>query len=428
MEETLRGDGHPIVLHLSRYRVNRASSIPSGANYFNSNRDSYVIGSPTLPAEAPFGIVHLGEKFSSKLNIHNEGQVDLQAVKVKIELQTSTNRSVLQDSEEFILKAGINLDFVIAHEIREIGVHIMVCTIAYMNPITYENKVLRKFFKFSTINPLTLKTKVTELRDMLLLEAQIQNVSSLEFYLGKVIFESVEDMSCQIIIQNNNIRCSENNLMKSMESLNIENSQFVAYQGTEDEKLEPDEMYQYLFIIVPQFPFSTESPLPLGRLDIHWHAEGGEEGRLQTGILTHRSESSNAVKIIINDLPKEISLYKPCKLLVVIQNGTSRTFENIRLAWDWILDPNQNSPALVLAGLSEINMGSLTGLNSTRIYIDIIPTSVGIQTSELFFIKYKDGDSEIVVPFEFTLFVIDKELDSSPSDEDIVVVEADAVR
>ncbi|KAH6561459.1 hypothetical protein BASA62_009809 [Batrachochytrium salamandrivorans] len=192
----------------------------------------------------PFGNIYLGETFSSCLCVTNESSIQVLNLSFKAELQTSTQRLTLADtlasssslsstaSSERVGAGGMlgsytslqgssaagtqggrkslansllpsqSVEFIINHDIKELGIHILVCSVHYTPapavgsvPTGHdrERKFFRKFYKFQVLNPLSVKTKVNTLADgRIFLEAQVQNVSSTSMYLERMNFEPNE--------------------------------------------------------------------------------------------------------------------------------------------------------------------------------------------------------------------------------------------
>lgn len=405
-------EGHQLEIRIFRLR---ADGTRFDAKAEEKNTIMVGGGSPSMPAEAPFGMVHLGEKFASNLVIKNEG-VRLTQLFLKVELQTSTHRSTLTELTSDDLEAGQLLQCKLAHEIREIGVHVIVCSFHYINPITNEKKFTRKFFRFSVVNPLMLKTKVTELKGLLLLEAQIQNVSNSIFTLDCVRFEPVEGILCNTIkvLTKNPVDCF------GFESLVIEDA--LINKVTKDpqyggEQLSPEGMHQYVFVVRCEALQPVDVALELGRLDIKWRSEADEQGRLQTGILSHQWEHSNDITVSVLNVPSKCLLYEPFDTLFIIQNRTRTDLLDVRLIWDMpqgfdnegtgydLYDP---SITFAPCGAVEIRLGTLTALNSTRTRMRLVPLKIGLVESEYFHVQYIiDGScsSPKRIPVKFTSLI-----------------------
>lgn len=116
----------------------------------------------TLPSS--FGSIQLGETFSSCLCVNNEANMDIRAISMKVEMQTTTSKVLLAEfgGPEYRLTAGGTLESVIHHEIKELGQHVLACSVTYRIPpnarglpATSEDpddpnlQTFRKFYKFA---------------------------------------------------------------------------------------------------------------------------------------------------------------------------------------------------------------------------------------------------------------------------------------
>jgi hypothetical protein len=112
----------------------------------------------TLPAA--FGAIHLGETFSCCVCVNNDSATDVQAVAVKIEMQTTGSKVVLDEvgGLEQVLSPTDTLEAVVAYEVKELGQHVLACTVSYRSPaaygsapnlLQYQEQTFRKFYKFA---------------------------------------------------------------------------------------------------------------------------------------------------------------------------------------------------------------------------------------------------------------------------------------
>lgn len=116
----------------------------------------------TLPSS--FGAIQLGETFSSCLCVNNEATVDIEAVTLKVEMQTVSTKVQLAEfgGSEFSLATGDTLENIIHHEIKELGQHVLACTVTYRLPQNARHapgpaedvsdptlQTFRKFYKFA---------------------------------------------------------------------------------------------------------------------------------------------------------------------------------------------------------------------------------------------------------------------------------------
>ena len=95
-----------------------------------------------------------------------------------------------------------SVEFLFDHEIKELGIHILVCSAHYTPQLpssppkpgssptrTSDRKFFRKFFKFQVLNPLSVKTKMNTLQDgIVCIEIQIQNLATVPLCLDKLGF------------------------------------------------------------------------------------------------------------------------------------------------------------------------------------------------------------------------------------------------
>lgn len=219
-----------------------------------------------------FGNIYLGEAFSSYICVHNCTPHPVANVSVKADLQSTTSRINLPMHANKTLPVTLQpeetLDDVIHHEVVEIGTHILVCEVSYTTPAGLQSN-FRKFFKFQVVKPLDVKTKFYNAEtDEVFLEAQIQNIT-----VGTICLEKVE---------------LESSDKYTVTSLNT----FSSNEGGESvfpakNKLEPQNSCQYLYCIKPidKNPSSLKLATDIGKLEIVWRSNMGEQGRLQTSQL-----------------------------------------------------------------------------------------------------------------------------------------------
>ena len=130
----------------------------------------------TLPSA--FGAIQLGETFSSCLSVNNEANVDVEGVTLRVEMQTATTKATLAEfgGPAFRLAAGDTLENVVHHEIKELGQHVLACTVSYRLPpgqrVTHASsdgqdpsiQSFRKFYKFAVSAILSVLDKMIYVR------------------------------------------------------------------------------------------------------------------------------------------------------------------------------------------------------------------------------------------------------------------------
>ncbi|KAG9226037.1 hypothetical protein CCMSSC00406_0008699 [Pleurotus cornucopiae] len=248
----------------------------------------------TLPSS--FGAIQLGETFTSCLCVNNETEFDVEGVRLRVEMQTANTKVVLAEfgGPDCQLIPGDTLENVVSHEIKELGQHVLGCTVSYRVPPNVRHppgsaedpndpalQTFRKFYKFAASNPLSVKTKVHSPRspsamvspperEKIFLEVHIQNLMPDPVWFERMQFQCIDDWQVQ------DINCDDSVFSGSMALM------------------QPQDMRQYIYILTPtavplaSTPPTPGSTMPLGRLDISWRSSFGEPGRLLTSMLSRR--------------------------------------------------------------------------------------------------------------------------------------------
>ena len=99
-----------------------------------SEEDYGLSGMLTLPQS--FGDIYLGETFSCYISLCNAAPIKLANVGLKVEVQTQLTRETLSDSST--PEASIasfapqqTLDRIIRYELKDVGIHILICSALY---------------------------------------------------------------------------------------------------------------------------------------------------------------------------------------------------------------------------------------------------------------------------------------------------------
>ena len=80
----------------------------------------------------------------------------------QVELQTARQKVVLYDNSTMplaFLGPGVRHDFIVQHDIKELGVHTLTCSTLY-TAADGERRYAPETHKFTSTNPLYVKTKV----------------------------------------------------------------------------------------------------------------------------------------------------------------------------------------------------------------------------------------------------------------------------
>jgi hypothetical protein len=98
------------------------------------------------------------------LCINNEAHVNIDGVTVKVEMQTASSKIVLADlgGPAYQIAPGHTYESIVTHEIKELGQHVLACTVNYQLPLNLRPplasaedsddagvQTFRKFYKFA---------------------------------------------------------------------------------------------------------------------------------------------------------------------------------------------------------------------------------------------------------------------------------------
>ena len=178
------------------------------------------------------------------------------------------------------LTPGASVDDIVSHEVKQLGVHILVCSVWY-NTTQDERKFFRKFFRFEVEKPLDIKTKVYNDENEIYLEAQVQNIMSTPMFLHRVQLQAA---AAYIATDLNEINTGDGG------GAAVATTPPAASLG-ERQYLNSKDTRQYLFKLTPKDENdpSLRTNTALGKLDVMWRTNFGEQGRLQTSQLSRKT-------------------------------------------------------------------------------------------------------------------------------------------
>ncbi|RUS20789.1 hypothetical protein BC937DRAFT_94383 [Endogone sp. FLAS-F59071] len=321
----------------------------------------------TLPSA--FGNIYLGETFSSYLCINNEAAVAVREVGVKAELQTGSQRFNLTDTTGKPLATmdpNATCEFVVSHEIKELDVHILVCSVHYVTP-DGDRKFFRKFYKFKVMNPLAVKTKVNNMTDgRVFLEAQVQNVATNPMFLERMRFEPAEHFAFRDL----NFVISPSN-----DSATVVPTPAPSVFGIHN-YLNPQDIRQYLYLLTPKDPHDdrlARTTNALGKLDIIWRSTLGETGRLQTSQLTRKPPQLDDIEVLPARVPARVLLETPFAVTLRVRN---RTAQNMKLVLSAV---KTKMGSVLLSGTSTKSLGEVAAEQGVEVRLDFFPLTPGLQ-------------------------------------------------
>lgn len=261
-----------------------------------------------------FGNIYLGETFSSYICLHNCTAHPVHGVSVSVELQSDKAKISLPINEnkptQITLNPNETLDDVIHHEVREIGVHILVCEVHYKTPAGLDES-FRKFFKFHVLKPLDVQTKFYNAEtDEVYLEVQIQNITA-----GPICLETVE-------LQN-----TDKYTVTSLNTLSNGESVFKSKN-----MLQPQNSCQFLYCIkpIPELASNLKQlklEKNIGKLDILWRSNLGERGRLQTSQLERSPIEYGDIRLTVIEARDIVKIGDVFDFMCRVTNTSERVME-----------------------------------------------------------------------------------------------------
>ncbi|KAK4047817.1 hypothetical protein OIV83_005160 [Microbotryomycetes sp. JL201] len=283
------------------------------ANSIGQQGDTFDVGlTSAFMLPSTFGTIYLGETFSALLSLSNDlarppdGTTTASSLVMKVEMNTGApeppaipaqpgatpapqqlgglkHHLATVHAPEDGLRPGQSVDTLVSHEIKELGLHALVCTVTYASQVPDEaghlrtvSRSFRKVYKFQVSNPLSVRTKAhapnvnvanavmaASERNKIFLEVQVQNQCETAMTFERMRFDPVTGM--QVLDLNTTIFQNESTF------------------------LSPGAVRQFLFVLTSDDsgppPGSSQE---LGRLELVWRTPHGELGRLQTSMLGRR--------------------------------------------------------------------------------------------------------------------------------------------
>lgn len=312
-----------------------------------------------------FGNIYLGETFSCCLCVHNDTNELVREVSIKAVLQMSNQRLSLLGEDENDplqnLEGNETINEVIQHEVKDIGTHILVCTVNYLST-SGEKQSFRKFFKFQVMKPLDVKTKFYNAEDYVsdevYLEAGVQNITSGPLCLEKVDLEPSPYFNVTPM----------NHLPQNSKSLVFGQMNVV----------NPHDTRQYLYCLKPKpeaknNPSALRQATAIGKLDIVWRTNMGDRGRLQTSQLQRMAPQYGDVRVTVEKIPSMVRLEEQFDVGLSITNICERVLE---LNLDFL----NGGGGSEWSGVSSRSLPPLQPGENTQLTLHIVPLQTGLQT------------------------------------------------
>eukprot|EP01137_Pigoraptor_chileana_P010016 Opistho-2@59080 len=395
---TPQKENHLLVLKVMRLsRPNLVSNQPvtcETIDFPGTTLHEYTAGDPKTPKDLEafglgeflalpqnFGNIYLGETFSSYISVHNDSTQNARDVSIKAELQTSSQRINLSDTSSkpaSTLSPNGSIDMVVHHEVKELNIHILVCSVNYTT-VDGERMFFRKFFKFQVMHPLAVKTKIYNLEDDVFLEAQVQNITATPMFIDVVKFEPgapFTHVDLNVI--------ADASVAEAVGYAGLGPDSSALPIGAADtpkltfglmSQLNPQDIRQYLYRLSPKVKGDkgARTSATIGKMDIVWKTNLGETGRLQTSQLPRKPPVLPEIHVSVVEVPSRIVLEKPFTVKCKIMNQSDRKL-SLRL-----YAVKSRMTGVLVNGVSGEYIGEVAADSNKTIPLTLFPVAPGLQ-------------------------------------------------
>ncbi|CAN6317968.1 unnamed protein product [Urochloa humidicola] len=360
-------------LHRLLHPPDSTAAVPGDFTF----RDRFLLRDPADALALPgllvlpqsFGAIYLGETFCSYISINNSSSFEARDVVIKAEIQTERQRMLLLDTSKSpveSIRSGGRYDFIVEHDVKELGAHTLVCTALY-NDGDGERKYLPQFFKFSVSNPLSVRTKVRTIKDITYLEACIENHTKSNLYMDQVDFEPAQQWKAT------RLEADEHPSAVKSELGDLCKQPILIRAG--------GGIYNYLYQLRS---LSDEADQPkselssiLGKFQITWRTNLGEPGRLQTQNIHSTPTASKDVDLRAVKVPPIIYAERPFMVNLCLTNQTDKTVGPFEV----FLAPSMTGEerAVLVNGLQKLILPLVEPFESIEFDLSMVATQLGVQ-------------------------------------------------
>ncbi|XP_042478742.1 trafficking protein particle complex subunit 13 isoform X2 [Macadamia integrifolia] len=337
-------------------------------------RNRFELHSPTdamglsglLILPQAFGAIYLGETFCSYISINNSSKFEVRDVIIKAEIQTERQRLLLLDTTKSpveSIRTGGRYDFIVEHDVKELGAHTLVCTALYSDGDS-ERKYLPQFFKFIVANPLSVKTKVRSVKESTFLEACIENHTKSNLFMDQVEFEPAQQWSATIL------KADEHSSEINCQTRGIFKPPILIRAG--------GGIHNFLYQLrLSSAQVKVDGSNILGKFQITWRTNLGEPGRLQTQQILGSPIAHQEIELQLLDVPSLTVLERSFMVYLKLKNQTDSKRGPFEV-WLSHGDPHEEK-AVIVNGVQKLVLPQVEAFSSTDFELNLIATGLGVQ-------------------------------------------------
>ncbi|MQL90692.1 hypothetical protein Taro_023301 [Colocasia esculenta] len=368
-----------------------------------------------------FGAIYLGETFCSYISVNNRSNFEARDVVIKAEIQTERQKIVLLDTSKSpveSIRSGGRYDFIVEHDVKELGPHTLVCTALY-NDGDSERKYLPQFFKFVVANPLSVRTKVRSVKQRQQ-ESQSDCVNDRPCDLTRSLMDSELTKSFLCILFNHVLLCNfphsptlffqEKTFLEACienhtkSNLYMDQVEFEPAQCWTATVLKADihssevnsrvreifkqplliqsggGIHNFLYLLKQNADESGQVMVDgsnvLGKLQITWRTNLGESGRLQTQQILGSATAQKEIDIQLLDIPSMIILETPFSVCLRLRNRTERRMGPFEVHVSE--DDSTEEKVVMVNGLKKQNLQQLDAHSFADFEVNMIAVRLGV--------------------------------------------------
>lgn len=297
------------------------------------------------------------------------------------------------------MPCGTSKDLLVSHNLSELGVTCLVCLVVYRDDVSGERRTFQKFFKFHVHDPFTIHTTIHAREGILLAEVALTSLLHRTVTLGKVVFEPSD---ARILVEDLNGSSSSdacgahqlpfslseestNNLLRirSSSTGGAPPSDFLS--GLSGVPFPAGSARSFLF----RFTLPPEcADLLLGRLQIRWTSQGGENGRIKSSGIARNtsgkvgaavagggigSMANSGVEATVLDAPGQSPVEQVFPVGLLIRNLTQER----RICVLQLLKDRMGT--LLPVGPSTRQLGIFSSGAAMPVTIDLVGVGLGVQ-------------------------------------------------
>ncbi|XP_054799961.1 uncharacterized protein LOC129304361 isoform X2 [Prosopis cineraria] len=370
LDDPIAADSVPRLIGSDTHVADHGSSDPNYCGRFLLHHSFDAMGlSGLLVLPQSFGAIYLGETFCSYISINNSSNFEVRDVIIKAEIQTERQRILLLDTSKSpveSIRSGGRYDFIVEHDVKELGPHTLVCTALY-NDGDGERKYLPQFFKFIVANPLSVRTKVRVVKETTFLEACIENHTKSNLFMDQVDFEPAQHWSATILKGDEHHSEKERSARDTFKPPILIRSSGGIHNY----------LYQLKMSSSGSASTKVEGSNVLGKLQITWRTNMGEPGRLQTQQILGTPYTKKEIELQIMDMSSTVSLQTPFVLKLSLTNHTDRELGPFEV---WLSKNGlHGGKAVMINGLQSMVLSQVEASGSINFTLNLIATKPGIQ-------------------------------------------------